>query len=134
MKLIFCIEKGNGMMFFGKRLSKDGVLNQKLLKIVNGTPLWVSKYSAPLFEGADNVIVDNGYPERAGENDYCFVEDCGYCLEKANEIILCNFNRKYPADKFFDIDLTASGFKKVSSENIVGSSHEKITLEIYNRG
>ena len=37
-------------------------------------------------------------------------------------------------DLFFNIDLKANGFNKVNSEDIVGSSHDKITIEIYKRG
>ncbi len=131
MKLIFCIEKGKGIMFFGKRVSKDRLLNARLLEIVGQNKLFVSEYSASLFEGA---VVDNDYLTAAGQSDYCFVEDRDYNLEKTSEIILCNFNRKYPADKFFDIDLKANGFKKILSEDIVGSSHDKITIETYRRG
>ncbi len=131
MKLIFCVEKSKGIMFFGKRVSKDSVLNKRLLEIIGTDKLWVSEYSSSLFE---NATVDNDYVAKAAEGDYCFVEDRGYSLESTNEIILCHWNRKYPADKFFDIDLAASGFKRVSHENIVGSSHDKITIEIYKRG
>ncbi len=131
MKLIFCIEKSKGIMFFGKRVSKDALLNDRLLEIIGDNRLWVSDYSASLFKGA---TVDNDYSAKAGEGDYCFIEDRGYNLENTNEIILCHWNRKYPADKFFDIDLAANGFKKASSEDIVGSSHDKITIETYKRG
>ena len=54
--------------------------------------------------------------------------------EKVSEIILCNWNRRYQADKVFDIDLKSNGFKKVASEDIKGSSHEKITIETYRKG
>ncbi len=132
MKLIFCVEKGKGTMFFGKRLSKDSALIQKLLEIVNGAPLWVSSYSASLFEGAENIIIDDDYNTKAENADFCFVEDKGYDKNFADEIILCHWNRKYPADKFFDIDLKK--YQKFSSEDIAGSSHDKITIEIYKRG
>ncbi len=132
MKLIFCIEKGKGTAFFGKRLSKDSALNQKLLEIVNGAPLWVSRYSAPLFEKKENVIIDNDYAVKADENDFCFVEDRGFNLDLANEIILCHWNRKYPANSFFDVDL--SKYERISSQDISGSSHDKITIELYKRG
>ena len=66
--------------------------------------------------------------------DFCFIEDKGYSLDNVSEIILCKWNRKYQADKFFDIDLKANGFKKVSSEDIKGSSHDKITIETYKKG
>ena len=73
------------------------------------------------------------YMVKAGENDVCFIEDGPYSADNANEIVLCKWNRHYPADKFFDIDLKALGFKKVSAEDIAGTSHEKITIETYRR-
>ena len=55
-------------------------------------------------------------------------------LPNVTEIILCKWNRKYQADKFFDVDMKSNGFKKICSEDIKGSSHDKITIEIYKRG
>ena len=58
-----------------------------------------------------------------------------FCIDdkSANEIVLCKWNRHYPADKFFDTDLKALGFKKVKTEDIAGTSHGKITIETYRR-
>lgn len=134
MKLIFCLEKNKGTMFLGKRQSKDRVLNQRLLQIVGNSKLWVSEYSSEMFELSDSLVIDNDYKNKAEVNDYCFVEDKGYELSCVDEIILCFWNRKYPSDQFFDIDLKGNSFKKVSTENIVGSSHDKITIEIYKKG
>lgn len=134
MKLIFCLEKNKGTMFLGKRQSKDRVLNERLLQIVGNSKLWVSEYSSELFEPSESLVIDNDYKNKAERNDYCFVENKGYDLSYVDEIILCLWNRKYPSDQFFDIDLKGNSFKKVSTENIVGSSHDKITIETYKKG
>ncbi len=134
MKLIFCIDKKNGMMFFGKRQSQDSVLREKLLEMVGEAKLWMSEYSAKQFEVSDKIVLDNDYVNKAGAGDYCFVENLGYSVENADEIVLCHWNRQYQANVYFDIDLKANGFQKVSTENIVGSSHDKITIETYKRG
>ena len=96
--------------------------------------LWMSNYSAKQFKDLTGYTADDDYQTKAAVGDYCFVEDKGYSLEKASEVILCKWNRKYQADKFFDVDLKTKGFKKVSSEDIKGSSHDKITIEIYRKG
>ena len=70
---------------------------------------------------------------RADEDDYCFIEDKDYSVENVSEIILCNWNRAYPVTRYFDVDLSACGFERVSTEELVGSSHDKITIEIYRR-
>lgn len=134
MKLIFCLEKGKGMMFFGKRQSQDSNLRAKIMEMTAGNKLWMSSYSAKQFTEHTSFITDDEYMSKAGAEDYCFVEDKPYSIDGVSEVILCHWNRKYPADKFFDIDLKAEGFKKVSTEDIACSSHEKITIEVYKKG
>ena len=134
MKLIFCIDDKKGMMFFGKRQSQDSVLREWIISHTTSGNLWMSNYSAKQFKDLTGYIADDDYQIKAAVGDYCFVEDKGYALEGVSEIILCHWNRKYQADKVFDIDLKANGFKKVDSEDIKGSSHDKITIETYRKG
>ena len=134
MKLIFCIDDKKGMMFFGKRQSQDSVLREWIISHTTGSNLWMSNYSAKQFKDLTGYIADDDYQIKAAVGDYCFVEDKGYALEGVSEIILCHWNRKYQADKVFDIDLKANGFKKVDSEDIKGSSHDKITIDTYRKG
>jgi len=134
MKLIFCIDDKKGMMFFGKRQSQDSVLREWIINHTTGSKLWMSTYSAKQFSDQTNYVIDDNYITNAMVGDFCFIEDKGYSLDNVSEIILCKWNRKYQADKVFDIDLKANGFKKVSSEDIKGSSHDKITIETYKKG
>ncbi|MFR4122966.1 MAG: hypothetical protein ACLT0W_12285 [Clostridium sp.] len=46
-------------------------------------------------------------------------------------MILYKWNRVYPADQYFAMDL--SGWKLVETVEFPGSSHEKITEERYER-
>ena len=133
MKLIFCIDDKSGMMFFEKRQSQDQNLREWILNYAQGSKLWMSPYSAKQFGNNASVLADDDYMVKAEENDVCFIEDGSYSTDNANEIVLCKWNRHYPADKFFDTDLKASGFKKVKTEDIAGTSHEKITIETYRR-
>lgn len=134
MKLIFCIDDKNGMMFFGKRQSQDSLLRKWIIEHTAGSRLWMSLYSAKQFDDQTGYVVDDNYMINASIGDYCFIEDKGYNLETVSEIILCKWNRKYQADIAFSIDLKANGFRKVSSEDIRGSSHDKITIETYKKG
>lgn len=72
--------------------------------------------------------------EKAANGEYCFVENA--CLtsyeNEIEKIILFKWNRRYPADKFFDIDLS-KGWKLISVNEFAGSSHEKITMEVYEK-
>lgn len=120
-------------MFFGKRQSQDSVLREWILNHTAGSKLWMSAYSAKQFKDLQGYFADDEYLTKAGVEEYCFVEDRGYNLGSTSEIILCKWNRKYPADVFFDIDLKANGFKRVACEEIIGSSHDKISIETYRK-
>lgn len=132
MKLIVCIDKSGGMMFFGKRQSCDSVLRERIVKMTEGESLWMSPYSAKQFENSGGIIADDLPHEKAGDAWY-FVEDKPYDVSKCTEIWLYKWNRKYQADKFFDIDLKKNGFKLISKEDFKGSSHDRITEEKYVR-
>lgn len=133
MKIIICVDKDMGMMFFGKRQSQDGILREWIIKHTEGSKLWMSQYSAKQFSDHSGFTCDDDYSIKASDDDYCFVEDKGFDLESVNEIILCHWNRKYQSDRKFDVDMKTNGFKKAGVENIKGSSHDKITIETYRR-
>ena len=133
MKICVCLDKKKGMMFFGKRQSQDAVQREQFLSLVGDNKLWMSTYSAKLFGDLPNVIVDDNYSAKAGLDDYCFIEDQSFDISKCSMVIVYKWNRQYQADKSFTVDLKAEGFKKISTQDFVGSSHDKITEEIYER-
>ncbi len=134
MKFIICIDKNNGVSLFNKRLSSDIALREYLAQIIGDSKLWVSSYSAKQFGDECAYITDDDYLSKAGEQDYVFVEDKGFDIAKATQFIICNWNRRYPADAFFKVDLKALGFKRVDKQDLKGKSHDKITVEVYQRG
>ena len=71
--------------------------------------------------------------EKAGPGEYCFVEDKDVVLyeSRIEEVILCHWNRDYPADMYFKMDL--GSWKLAETQEYAGSSHEKITEERYVR-
>ncbi|MBQ3517958.1 MAG: ribonuclease Z [Clostridia bacterium] len=133
MKLIFCIDDKNGLMFNGRRQSQDRVLRERILNLATNSRLWMSDYSSRQFTEGGNITIDNDYANKAEKDDYCFIEDGGYNFENCTEIVLYNWNRHYPSDIQFDFDLKANGYKRVSKTDFAGSSHKKITEEIYVR-
>ena len=105
------------------RLKGDG-LNFKWYFVGDGP-------SKEMFEGYDNIEVCDDYLDKAGLGDYCFVEDgtlAGY-HNKLEAVLLCNWNRSYPSDVKFTIDLLNGDWEKYSTEEFVGNSHDKITVE-----
>ena len=133
MNIIVCIDKSGGMSFCGKRQSQDRVLREKVLEITNGSRLLMNSYSAKQFENPESIIVDEDFLNNANQGDFCFVEDKEISSENVESFYIFNWNRKYPEDLFFEVDLKAEGFKKIKKDEFQGNSHDKITLEIYSR-
>ena len=133
MTLIFCTDNKNGMAFHGRRQSRDRLLQSRLLSRTSGALLWMSPYSAKLFapEAMDRIRVSEHFLHQAGENDFCFAEtvDPGTVSPLPEQIIRYGWNRDYPADLHCTLDL--SQYKQIHQEEFPGSSHERITEEVY---
>ncbi len=129
MKIALCVDNNGGMLFNNRRQSRDRILIEDLLNTAQGK-VRISPFSADLFDES-KVICSDDFLEIADENDVCFVEDCELsCFnDKISQVILYCWNRDYPSDFSTDIDLDK--FKLKSSVEFVGSSHDKITKEIY---
>ena len=134
MKLIFCLDDRNGMMFNGRRQSQDRILRNRISAMTQGHKLIMSRYSTKQFEIYKNVVTNDDFFNIEDCDDYCFIEDMPFSLEGVDEIIIYRWNRHYPADVHFNIDLLKEGFALYSTEDFVGSSHEKITEEKYRKG
>lgn len=131
MKIIVCVDKKNGMLFNSRRQSQDSLLRKRIIELSKDTKLFMNNYSAKQFDYLDLIQVSENFLNEAAEDDYCFIENCEIPKEGINEIIIYKWNRTYPADFFFDFDFKINGFKKISSTDFAGNSHEKITEEIY---
>ena len=133
MKLIICLDERKGMMFNNRRQSRDKVLISDLLKYIGNNRLYISNYSKLLFPKQDNIIVVDNPFLVAETNDYCFIEGniSNENISKCSEIVMYNWNRYYPSDVSFDADL--SKFYVDKMDEFSGSSHEKITKEVYYR-
>ena len=128
MKLIVCLDDNNGMMFNKRRQSRDRVLIENVLEFCKGEKLYTNEYSAKLFPEKTVEIFEN--VEQIGIS-FCFAEDFTVNEEYVDEIIVYKWNRLYPADTYFNINL--ENWSLIESVDFEGSSHEKITREIYGR-
>lgn len=129
MIVAICIDDNGGLLFNSRRQSRDRILIDDFMKSADGNKIFIRSFSEKLFEGM-NVIVDDSCLENAEENDFCFIEDeslLPYSSE-INTLIIYKWNRKYPADFVFEMP---EGFVLKESSDFKGSSHEKITKEIY---
>lgn len=134
MTLILCLDDKNGMAFNGRRQSRDAQLRARMLMQVGQRKLWMSQYSAKQFELLpEQVIVDDDFMNKAEAGDACFAElnDPSDNLSRCSKIILYRWNRVYPADLVFPLAKYADRMKLLRKEDFVGSSHGRITEEIY---
>ena len=137
MKLIVCLDEHGGMLFNRRRQSKDSALRQHILEMCTDGVLWMNGYSAAQFSdedgGKDSIIVAEDFLDKAGPQDYCFVEnkDISAYARCVEQVIIYRWNRTYPRDMIFPEKLFSSKWKLVSREDFPGNSHENITQEVY---
>lgn len=133
--LIACVDDGMGMMFNKRRVSRDEAVIKKIIEMADKKRIWMDQYSYPLFESmkADNIVVEELFVNKTSSDEYCFIENISAAdyENKIDKIILFRWNRSYPSDVKFDIDLNE--WKLNSSEEFAGNSHECITMEVYSK-
>ena len=117
MILISCIDDRGGLLFHGRRLSRDRVLCQDVLRTCAGSPLWMAPGSRSLFSSlrdglSSSILTSEDFLAQAAPGEFCFLED-------------------RPADLFLDLDPAALGWSLLGREEFPGSSHKKITKEVY---
>ena len=134
MTAIVCIEDRGGMTFMRRRLSKDRILTEDIVKTVGDGILYISDFSETLFAKSDISVMSVSNPlDSAEAGDYAFIENIGLKenLEKIKVLIIYKWNRKYPFDFSLDVEPEKCGFSLKESYDFKGSSHDKITKEIY---
>lgn len=137
MIIITAVDDRNGMAFNHRRQSQDRILREKILALTDGKRLWMNHYSEKQFSGcnAKQINVADDFLNEAAPGEYCFVEDQSVDLYEqwVEQIILFKWNRKYPGDLFFNVDVRGPEWNLERTEDFIGSSHEKITMEVYGR-
>ena len=135
MKIIVCLDDYGGMLFNHRRQSRDRVLIEDVISDLSDKKIYILAYSKLLFETYEGKyeIVDDF--SKLSEDAVCFVEnvDVKPFIDKINGVTVYNWNRVYPRDFVFDVDLPKFGFTMVSSTEFAGYSHENIRKEVYER-
>ena len=137
-KVVFvCVDNDNGMMFNNRRCSSDITVTQRILDWVKerNKTLCMEAYSKPLFD----KIPDHGVPIKIfdtarelvnSDEEILFVERNDCFDVYPHTLIMFRWNRSYPSDTKFCMDLQDS-FLMVESEEFFGVSHDNITKEVY---
>ena len=130
-----CLDDENGMGFGGRRQSRDRLLIADLMGESTARTLVIGEYSRLLFEEYPQAVVSSDPFADCPDGGIYFAElqPIAPYLKQIGELIVYRWNRLYPADLYFDVDLQKSGFSLCSSCEFTGSSHDKITKEVYRR-
>ncbi|MDD3831470.1 MAG: ribonuclease Z [Clostridia bacterium] len=134
MVIIACIDTNGTMMFNGRRQSQDRLLRKRVIEMTKGHKLYMNNYTAEQFEEYSDIItVDEDYLSIAQFGDYCFVEDDKFYAyqDRIDKLILYKWNEAYPYDMHFPLDFTLDEWTFIRKTDFVGSSHDRITEEIY---
>lgn len=134
MTAIVCVEDRGGILFLKRRVSRD----REVYRDIAGDykKVYMTSYSLPLFDG---VKINTGVrllPISEGERgEVCFVEsgEIADNIHKISRLVIYRWNRTYPSDVKLGFDPEEMGFKRVSTTELVGYSHEKITKDIYKK-
>lgn len=141
MKVFTCVDNAGGMSFNNRRQSRDAKVYESIVSIVSGRGeepvLRIAPYSIPLFQEMSGLrlLVADDFLAQAGPGDYCFVETPALKKfeDKIDTVFVFRWNRDYPADTVFPLDLTGSDWSLTGAREFEGKSHKKITLEKYER-
>jgi hypothetical protein len=129
MRLIMCVSDENGIAFNHRRQSRDEMVCKDMLQLSKGH-LLLSEYSASLFlEDCSHITVCSDCKEVGDSYYFAEREVPDIPRLQLTQVILYHWNRSYPADRYFTLDL--SGFERVDVTEFAGKSHETIRRELW---
>ena len=129
-----CVDDDMQIMFFGKRQSRDSVLISELISSASGK-VYINEFSQPIFPDAESYALTLNPISDCPDGGTVFAENIPLAphISVISRLVVYKWNRKYPGDRKLDINLSSGGFRLTAVSDFVGSSHEKITKEIYER-
>lgn len=135
MKIIICVDDHGGLAFNKRRQSRDSVLIKDVCELAGKEKIYMLPYTEKLFADIPEarIKVSERPLAAAGRGDFCFSElvEVGEYADKIEELIIYRWNRSYPSDVMLDVSPEGLGLKLCGVYEFVGTSHEKITREIY---
>lgn len=129
MTLYICLDDRNGLQFNKRRQSRDSAVLEDIRSRITGN-LLIDPFSEKLIrEGSIPYVL----PPETAEDFFAENVPSHELLEKTGKIVIYRWNRHYPADVRWEPDLAAMGFVERETAEFPGTSHEKITREVYER-
>ena len=134
MTVFVCVDDRGGMLFNKRRQSRDRRVTEDIARTVGDGVLYISDFSEILFEQSEVSVISVPDPlSSVSDEGFVFIENehLGEHLDRIDRLSIYKWNKKYPYDFSLDVEPEAVGFKKRSTREFVGTSHEKITREDY---
>lgn len=130
---LWIISDENGYYdFYGRCQSTDRVLAERILQEAESQGLKIL-YSPPEYRLLCGLKQKRSGARYKGKLYLVAVGGCQEKLSKADKVIVVKWNRSYPGCRILP-DLTSNSDWILSSEEeLVGSSHERITITKYER-
>lgn len=129
MTLYICLDDRNGLQFNKRRQSRDSAVLEDIRSQLKGN-LLIDPFSEKLIREAEIPYVLT--PETA-EDYFTEAIPAQEVLEETCKIVIYRWNRHYPSDIRWEPDLESMGFTLQETTEFPGTSHEKITREVYAR-
>ena len=133
MKLIVCMDDRCGVLFNNRRVSSDREVVKHILEAIGREKLYCSQYSSELFPEDRVCVVDS--PADLQSDAHCFWEgqDLTAIADQVRELVVYKWNRRYPYDCAFPVELFENKLACIAKEEFAGSSHDRITCEVYRK-
>jgi len=129
MNLYICLDDRSGLQFNHRRQSRDGAVLADIRSRIAGN-LLIDPFSEKLIREAEIPYV---LPPEEAEDFFAEGIPTEEIMEKTTRIVIYRWNRHYPADLRWEPDLDGLGFQLTETVEFPGTSHEKITREVYER-
>lgn len=134
MILAVCVDNRLGLSFNNRRLSSDKSVIEDLLQSAGSEAIYVGQYSFSLFQNVKgNICVTDSFLKH--NDGICFAEfgDFKAFVGDVQKLIVYKWNRNYPSDCKFPLELYTSNMSLRSIKEFPGYSHDCITREEYSR-
>lgn len=131
MRVIICLDDNFGMTFGGKRQSRDSKVFEDIKNSCG--KITILPFSEKLVSSSGVEYCVKSDVSELADDEWVFLENINpkELGDKISTLVIYKWNRKYLSDMKCTLDL--SQFKKAESSEFVGTSHDRITKEIYNR-
>ena len=127
MTLYICLDDRNGLQFNKRRQSRDAAVLEDIRSRIRDK-LLIEPFSEKLIREAEIPYV---LPPETAEDYFAENIPSTEVLENTQTMVIYRWNRHYPSDIRWEPDLETRGFVLRETAEFPGTSHEKITREVY---